>query len=349
MSAPPDNIKNQITKDELWAFIDEAVSSEKSDFPPPEADEPVDLPAQEQEPEPNKKPKSLLFIRAGFYLSICLTLICSAMLVYDWWSGVRDQNFYSELSNSQGGADISAQPATTAGDDGIKPEFLSAHRQNNEMVGWIKIDDSIIDFPVMQGKDNDYYLSMNFNKQKSKYGTPFVDYRIDLSGAPEVSPENLIIYGHNLGDGQMFGEFVRYNDTAFYESHPIIKVSSLYGERKFKVFAAIYSNGETSNGYIFPYHMYLDFSGEQQYDAYIEAIRDRSVIDVNTDVKYGDKLLTISTCTYEFQGARFAVFARELRDGESETADEVSMNPDPLYPSAFARLYGGRSDEGDGN
>lgn len=350
----PDTQNNdKHSKDELWSFIDEAHEEQarmeakaareaeearmaaeggSADFPPDENAAP---------PEP---PKGGGFVRIGFYLSLFVAAICVVILGLDYYKDYRDQKLYEELRDrqSQSAPAESAQPEP--GERTMLPHLAEAYAQNSDMVGWIQVEDTIVDFPVMQGDDNTYYLTTNFNLQTSKYGTPFVDYRINLSEQPYEQPDNLIIYGHNMGDGKMFYDFLSYSDPEFYKTHPVIKVSSLYDERYFMVFSAFISNGETKNGYIFPYHMYLSFTTPAQFDGFVAELKDRSIIDVDLDLAYGDKLLCISTCTYEFDGARYVVFARELREGENMEPATVTRNPDPLYPVAFTRLYGGRSD-----
>jgi len=344
--------KDNHSQDELWTFIDEAneeqarmearkaaakAASETVPEDPSLSEKPESSP-----PPPPPGPKGGGFVRAGFYLSLVFVVIFTSMTVYDYYKEYRDEKILDGLkgSSSEVVESIPAKP----GEKVIFPQFAEAYARNSDMVGWIEIEDTVVDFPVMQGRDNSYYLTTNFDLQTSKYGTPFVDYRIDLSNQPGEQPDNLIIYGHNMGDGKMFYDFIRYSDPDYYKDHPIIQVSSLYDTRHYKVFSAFIANGETKNGYIFPYHMFLSFTSPAQYDGFIAELKDRSIINVDTDLSYGDKLLCISTCTYEFDGARYVVFARELREGESMSSDPVERNPDPLYPLAFTRLYGGRSD-----
>jgi SrtB family sortase len=352
-SAPKPPAEGPRPKDELWAFIDqthnealwaEAKAQKDADFEPPLWKDPPPPPAA-------KKPKKLgdWFWRVGFYLSVAMVVVSTGLLVLDAYRSHRDQKIYEELLKLQASFEApSSEPGSTPNEPGqptILPGLAAAYDENNDLVGWIKVPDTVVDFPVVQGVDNDEYLRANFRRQYSLHGIPFVDYRIDLSGQPEHQPDNIIVYGHNIGDGLMFNMFVNYSDPAYYEKHPIIELSSLYDTRSYKIFAAFITNGDTKNGYLFPYHMYLSFAAADQFDGFIAAIRDRSYLNVDMDVRYGDRLLCISTCTYEFDGARFVVFARELREGESTDPAPVTRNPDPLLPAAFTRLYGGRSDQ----
>ena len=178
-------------------------------------------------------------------------------------------------------------------------------------MGWISIDGTDLDYPVVQTTDNTTYYRTNFEGEYSEHAVPFVDAAVDLS-KPST---NTIIYGHNIRtDGQMFNILKGYTSLEYYQQHPVIQFDSVYREGKYKIVSIFYTNTLAEHGEI-----------------------------TGVDVLPSDELLTLSTCTYEFHEARFVIVARKVRDGESETVDtsQATMNPSPLYPDIWYQLFGG--------
>lgn len=217
---------------------------------------------------------------------------------------------------------------------------------NPDTVGWVHIDDTNIDMPVVQrtGKDgNEYYLKIAFDGSKNKAGTIFLDRR-DVLTAKDRS-ENLILYGHNQKDKTMFGDLAYYkHDLEYYKSHPVINFSSNYSSDTYKIFAYFVTPvlpSQTSDGVIFDYHNYIELDSKDKYNDFIDNIMLRTQIITDVDVQYGDEFLTLSTCSNEFEPSRFVVFARRTRDGE-DTAVDVSaayVNSNAKEPE-WSVIYG---------
>lgn len=217
---------------------------------------------------------------------------------------------------------------------------------NPDTVGWIHIDDTNIDLPVVQrkGKDgNEYYLTTAFDGSKNKAGTIFLDRRCTLT-AKERS-ENLVLYGHNQKDKTMFGDLAKYkHDLDFYKAHPTLTFSSNYGASEYKIFAYFVTPVEkyqTADGIIFDYHNYIELDSKDRYNDFIDNIMLRSQIITPVDVKYGDEFITLSTCSNEFEPSRFVVFARRVRDGEdpSVNVSEAYINKNAKEPD-WKVIYG---------
>jgi sortase B len=245
---------------------------------------------------------------------------------------------------------------------GIQVDFLGLYSQNPDVVGWISLggdDDPIvkINYPVMQAADNDYYLTHNFYKQTTQRGAIFADYRNRFDDGNLSA--NTILYGHNMWNGDtMFAKLSRYYDGGvpkgettdymkFYREHPTITFNTLYDDAKWKVFACVLFNTQEELGEVYPYINARDFRNEKAFNNFILDIMDRSVIWTDVDLKYGDNILTLSTCYYPYgkekADTRVAVFARKVRDGESEDVDvsAAQRNPDPLKFSYQYRVEGG--------
>ncbi len=210
---------------------------------------------------------------------------------------------------------------------------------NPDTVGWVQIDGTNISMPVVQKKTadgNEAYLKTAFDGSSNKAGTIFLDMR-NVLNAHERS-DNLIIYGHNQKDKTMFGDLAYYKkDIDFYSEHPVIIFSSNYRTDVYKIFAYFVTptlKSQTADGYVFDYHNRLNFDTKEKYDDFIQNVMLRTQIITPVDVEYGDKFLTLSTCSNEFSGSRFAVFARRVREGEDETVDvsQAYLNPDAKEP-----------------
>lgn len=207
---------------------------------------------------------------------------------------------------------------------------------NPDTVGYIRIDGTEVDFPVVQTNNNEDYLKTAFDGSSNKAGTVFLDYRNVLTA--NKRSDNLVLYGHNQKDRTMFGSLKDYKKNLnHYIQHPTITFNSNYESDVYKIFAYFVTEvkpEQTSDGVIFDYHNYLDFSDKAVYNDFIENINERTQIITSVDVKYGDEFLTLSTCSNEFEPSRFVIFARKVRKGEDPTVDTSSayLNPNAKEP-----------------
>ena len=231
--------------------------------------------------------------------------------------------------------------------DGIFIGFESLLEQNSDVKAWIKINGTAVNNPVYQCKDNDFYLDHDMNKQSSRYGALFIDKdaKFDKSGGYHPSTKNIVVYGHHMKDGTMFGSLEHYTDLSYYKNHPIIDFTTLYRDGDYKIFAVFITNDlpEHDNGQRFNY-MQSSFGNDEQFLAFVDEVKKRSIIDTGVDVVATDELLTLSTCTYEFDDARLVVMARRIRDGETDTynTSTAKVNPRPLYPQIWYDKRGGK-------
>lgn len=233
----------------------------------------------------------------------------------------------------------------------MKESFKPLYAANNDTVGWIKIPGTSIDTVVVQndkdnGKTGEYkYLKNDFYGEFTKYGNVFLDYRC---GKYTLST-NTILYGHTTEDGQqVFFDIEKYEDPEFFKQNPIIEYTTLYNKYKFKVFGifATTINANDDNGYVFNY-IYPDMS-EDDMTGYLKQVDERVMYHTGVDVQTTDKILTLSTCSYNFHvngkriTARLVLVARMLRDGESEEIDSslVTDNPDYRRPQAWYNAVG---------
>ncbi len=218
--------------------------------------------------------------------------------------------------------------------EGMMAKYAYLYAINQDLVGWIRIPNSIVDVQVVQSEENGEYLKKDFYGNYSRYGCPYMDYRND----PKYLGQNTIIYGHHMSDGLVFADLTKYKTIEGFQESPIIQFDTLYRSYTFKVYAVIITNSQADddNGYIFNYTV-TDFGSEENFMEYIAAVDERKLYTTGVDIQPDDKLITLQTCTYEFSDARLVVIGRMVRDGESTTVDTslAVENASPRYPQAW--------------
>ena len=193
----------------------------------------------------------------------------------------------------------------------------SMRQYNGDSVGWIKIPGTKVNNPLVQCEDNDFYLSIGFNHQPYRAGTVFMDYRNLFGFGQENWSDNILLYGHNMANNEMFGSLRRYRqDLTYYQNNQFIELDSNYEHATYVICALPITYGGADADW--RYWDMEEFKDEEEFNTYMKYARDQSVANItNVDVKYGDKLLTLSTCYSDEDNSRFLVIARKLRDGET--------------------------------
>ncbi len=204
--------------------------------------------------------------------------------------------------------------ATITDESGIKrtlevlEQYKTLYYLNKDLIGWLKIDDTNIDGPVMQTDDNDYYLSHDFDKKEDKAGSFFLDCSCDaINGS-----DNLIIYGHHLQSGRMFSKLSAYESESYYEKHPIIHFDTIYEEGTYQVMYAFRSRVYDADQVVFKYYQFIDAQSAEEFASYMDEMGRLSYYDTGVRAQYGDRLLTLSTCDYNEQNGRFVVVAKKI-------------------------------------
>lgn len=185
-------------------------------------------------------------------------------------------------------------------------KYKALYEQNDDFVGWISIDGTAINYPVMQSIDSpDYYLKHSFEKTYSDYGVPYVDEAcaVGLSA-------NTVIYGHHMKNGTMFSSLVNYADKTYFEEHPIIRFDTIYGFGEYQVIAAFSFD---TNNEEFRYNEYTDMT-EVEFTEFMENCMARRAYDTGYTAEYEDTLITLSTCEYTHTNGRFVVVAKLITD-----------------------------------
>lgn len=196
----------------------------------------------------------------------------------------------------------------------VSAVFYELQRKNEDIVGWLKID-GVLEEAVCQ-RDNSYYLTHNALKQKSVTGALFLDEACDL----KTVPTQMVIHGHNMKEGAMFGSLKKYKvkDASFYHQHPFIEFNTLYENGRYVIFAVCEVDLRHSQPDYLPFWQHVRFSGAEAFEAYVERARTLSHYRCGVAVEPSDRLLTLSTCTGEDENKRLLVMARRIRDDENE-------------------------------
>lgn len=219
----------------------------------------------------------------------------------------------------------------------INPKFSALYALNNDLVGWIKVRDTNIDYPVVKGETNEEYERHDFYHNYTRYGSIFMESTSSIDYGAES--RNIVIYGHNMkDDSTMFSQLTHYRDFDFYKSHPTFIFDSLYNDGTWKIFSVMTTNAYPAqdDGKYFDYRM-SRFADDAEFNSWIEGCRIRSCINTGVDVLPTDTVLTLQTCVYEFTDARLIIMARRARPGESKDVDvsKAVKNPNPRYPQAW--------------
>ena len=183
-------------------------------------------------------------------------------------------------------------------------KYGALYEQNNDFVGWIQIDGTNINYPVMQTPDNpDYYLKHSFEKTWSDYGVPYLDEACVIGQS-----NNLVIYGHHMSNGSMFCDLELYSDPAFCMDHPVIRFDTLTSFGEYEVIAVFRYN---TNQETFRYDREVNMD-EGRFSWFIEQVHARELFSTGKDASFGDQLLTLSTCEYTYKNGRLVVVARKV-------------------------------------
>ena len=181
--------------------------------------------------------------------------------------------------------------------------------QNTDIVGWLEIENTNINYPVLQGTDNSYYMTHNYKKENSKNGSIFLNADYNWN----IPSNNLLIYGHNLGNGMMFQELLKYEEESFYREHPVIRFTTAEEDAEYEIISAfksrVYYKSEKN---VFRYYYFINSKSEEEYNQFVKNAKNASLYPIDATASYGDQLITLSTCSYHIEDGRFAVVGREI-------------------------------------
>ena len=244
-----------------------------------------------------------------------VAVLCMGYVFFYYYLYERNSNEYEHLASlkeetvaSDTQVHINYTKEEEKKDLVVLEKYKKLFSQNKSLIGWIKIDDTNIDYPVMQTVNNEYYLDHNYNQQYDKNGSIFLDKDCDITN-PGC---NMIIYGHHMKSGKMFGNLQLYSNREYYEKHPYIQFDTIYEEGRYQVMYVFRSRIYNEDEIVFKYYQFFEASTPEEFDSHMNEMAKLSIYDTGVRATYGDKLITLSTCDNSEQDGRFVVVAKKI-------------------------------------
>lgn len=326
----------------------------------PQSSHPVQQPrpaqTQSSRPAPKKKKKSFLlpqkndstfeiFRKVLFMVSVVVVLVCLVIigniyLLQPTLQKRREARIDALMGESVSDAAAFEQSyGNTELPSGARYNLAQFYAENPDFYGYLDIPNTSVSTPVVQGKDNSKYLRHNFFGESTKYGCPFVNYKNTYSALDY----NTSIFGHNMEyDDLVFGALEQYRKIDGFKKAPLIRLETMYAEYTFKIYAVFLTDADyDSTGWYFDY-IFTQLKDEAECKEYIAQLDQRKLYSTGVDIKPTDKLLTLSTCSYDFNGERLVVVARLVRSDESTEVNvtKAVANNNPRYPDRYYKKKG---------
>lgn len=254
-----------------------------------------------------KKGKSII-LPIGIILLLVVFCFSAYQIISYYKEASRTESIYNELRDKISADDDSVltDDGDNAGPPSIQKKYRDIYALNTDFWGWIQIDGTPIDYPVMHTpSDSEYYLRRAFDKSYLVSGTPFLD------GRCHEGCGNLIVYGHHMKNKSMFGTLPEYASEKYWKEHRIIKLDTLYDSYEYEVVAAFYSKVYRQGEDGFYYYNYTDLTDPDRFNEFVYGVKKVSVYKYDFPVEYGDQFLTLSTCSYHTSDGRFVVVAKK--------------------------------------
>ena len=249
-------------------------------------------------------------------LSVVLA-VSIGFLVKDYCDSKNQAKLYDNLIETVEEIDDTQDTMSYSEDKDFLPDYQELYMQNNDMVGWIKVDDTKINYPVMQSKNNpNFYLRHGFDKGYTVYGCPYVQENCDLALS-----DNCVIYGHHMNNGTMFTDLCKYENEDFYREHKTIHFDTLSGFGEYEIVAVFKTVAYSEQG--FKYYHFTRAESAEDFDDYIAQCKALSLYDTGVTAEYGDRLITLSTCEYSRKNGRIVVVAKRIAVPSAEVGNNA--------------------------
>lgn len=258
--------------------------------------------------------------RRKLLVTLCAAgaVLCFGYFVVYYYRAEKADSDYEQLAdlkNSDALSETKNEPLVLRGHEeemelpDVLDEYKTLYNKNRRLIGWLKIDDTIIDYPVMQTSNNEYYLDHNFNQEKDNNGSIFMDK--ECVAYPRS--QNLILYGHHMRSGKMFGDLEKYAKESYYKEHSIIQFDTIYEKGTYQVMYVFRAKVLKENEIAFKYYQFIDAISGEEFNSYMKEMEEMSLYDTGVTAGYGDDLLTLSTCDNSQTDGRFVVVAKRVQ------------------------------------
>ena len=284
--------------------------------------------------------RKVLFLVSMVVVIVCLGIIGNTYLLQPYIERQREAKIGDLMQDGVNDADsFKAAYGDKELPSGARYNLAQFYAQNPDFYGYLEIPGTSISTPVVQGKDNKEYLHKNFFGDSTKYGCPFVNYQNTYAALDY----NTSIFGHNMEyDKLVFGDLENYRTISGFQKAPLIHLETMYADYYFKVYAVFLTDSAyDSTGWYFDY-IFTQLKDEAECREYIAELDARKLYATGVDIQPSDKLLTLSTCSYDFSTERLVVVGRLVREGESHDVDvsKAVANKSPRYPDKFYQKKG---------
>ena len=234
-------------------------------------------------------------------------LLFLGILAYGEWKGYLSARKVKKLQEQKN----AAYNGTDIPLFDMLPEYRKMYETNSDLAGWIVIDGTDINYPVVQSKVyQEFYLDHNFDGEEDDAGSIFADARNDIL----LPDDNIIIYGHNMKDGSMFGTLQYYLDKDYYDKHSTLSFDTLRKHGTYKIAAVGLSKISEESDDTFKYYDFINADSKKEFKKYVENIKKLEAYDTGVNLEYGDKLVTLSTCNSVEKDGRFFIVAKEVKN-----------------------------------
>lgn len=228
------------------------------------------------------------------WLSRLITITCVGVFVYAAYGlGEIGLDYYKNrkmLGDLQETFYDSAQASDEKGEGSIRSGFDKLKEENEDVVGWLTVDETQIDYPIVQAEDNEQYLTCNFYMEESRAGSIFLDYRNDIEHLDDE--RNIVVYGHRMKDGSMFQHLTKFLNEDFFAKNPKFTFDTLYDSYEAEVFAVYHTLTEFD-------YIQTDFSNDLEFANYLSDVQEKTKFNRDVDLSVEDQIITLSTCDYE--------------------------------------------------
>ena len=244
-------------------------------------------------------------------LGLCVVFSVGYLIYYYSYYEKNDIE-YSELSTlvkEDSGGTVEINYTEKQDKPPILKKYETLYNKNRKLIGWLKIEGCDIDYPVMQTSNNEYYLDHNYNQEYDKNGSLFLDKDCDAA----FPNDNMIIYGHHMKSGKMFGNLNYYSKENFWEDNKEFTFDTIYETGTYAVMYVFRSKIYSEEEIVFKYYQFIDATSENEFNSNMEEMANMSLYDTGVTASYGDRLITLSTCDSSEEDGRFVVVAKKIK------------------------------------